>query len=791
MTESEGPAGSAPASSWGRRTLEALDLPEVLRLVAARAASDAGRAHVQRLRPSSNRAWIEAEMERVASFQDVIGGEESPTIPALPDPASLLVRLRTEGTVLDSSDLRLVGSALTAFQQFRVALKKADPPLHPLRDRLLDAPDLIARIEEVIDDDGTVRDRASPELARLRKALRGGRARIVRMLEGVVGELDERVRVSDASVTVRQGRFVIPIRREGRGAVGGIVHDESSSGQTLFVEPPVAVSAMNDLRETELAEAREVHRILGACTRALRPHADDLKESFGAAVELDSLHARARWALECAAEHPALSANDGAYELRDARHPLLWAAGTVVPFDLRLSVDERAVVVSGPNAGGKTVLLKAVGLTSALVQSGIPAPLGKNSRIPVFGRVFADIGDRQSIADSLSTFSGHLEVLKEILAQADHESLVLVDEMGTGTDPAEGAALAEAVIQELVARGTRVFATSHLGAIKRLAEDGSGIVNASLRFDAEGMAPTFEFHKGRPGRSFGLAMARMAGLPETVLRRAEERVDRDDLRMEALLAEMEAQEQRARADAREAQQARLAAEAQLAALQERTADLVAREKSARRDAQAEARRILLDARAEVERAIEEVQTGPDPTASAREARRTVEKAADRLREELSEELPSREAPEVVPGDRVQVGEKGGKGTVLAVEAGKVFVALDNGLKVRVKTVRRLDPSPQSKKPKKGTVQWRENEGSAASEADLRGLRLDEVDLAVQRALDGAVLSDLASLRLIHGMGTGTVRARVQELLALDARVISFRLGGKGEGGTGVTVVNLR
>ena len=743
------------------------------------------------LRPHADRASLELELDRVEAFRVLLTRDDPPTIPVVPEPEALLVRLSTEGTVLDGSELRVLGKLLVASSEFIAALEDATESLHPLRERLWEDPRLRARIESTVDEDGLVRDRASPELARLRSSLRGSRARIVKMLEDVVGKLEDRVRVEDASVTIRQGRFVIPVRREGKGAVGGIVHDESASGQTLFVEPPVAVDAMNKLRETELAEAREVHRILADCTRALRPHAEELRESFEVAVELDSLQARARWAEACDAVRPDLTDNREDFVLRRARHPLLLAAGDVVPFELELESSERALVVSGPNAGGKTVLLKAVGLSSALLQSGVVPPLGKGSRVPVFGRVYADIGDRQSIAESLSTFSGHLQVLKEILSQADHDSLVLVDEMGTGTDPSEGAALAESVIQELVERGTRVLATSHLGAIKRLAEEGSGVVNASLRFDTDRMEPTFEFQKGRPGRSFGLAMARRAGLPDSVLRRAEARVDDDDLRMERLLAEMEAQEQKARADAIEAQAARAEAEAQLEELRARTADLEARERSARKDAQTEARRILLDARAEVERAIEEVQTSHDLKASAREARRTVERAAGRLREELSEDRVASIDPDVVPGDRVQVGAQGGKGTVLEIEGGRVFVELDNGLKVRVAEVRKLDPLPKDKKRRAGAVRWNATAEAVATEVDLRGLRTDEAERQLQLGLDRAVLADLASLRVIHGMGSGAVRKRVQEVLATDARVASYRFGGAGEGGTGVTVVVFR
>ncbi len=367
-----------------------------------------------------------------------------------------------------------------------------------------------------MDRDGTVLDSASRELGRIRARLRQLHGKVVQALEKLLRTLPDRIVVPDASVTIRDGRYVIPIRREGRGEVGGVVLDESATGATLFVEPPVALELMGELRELQREEAREILRILREQTDAIRPSHPLLEASQEALVAFDSLYARARAALAWEGAAPTLlPAGTQEMEIVHGRHPLLLSRGEgeVVPFDLSLEPGERVLVVSGPNTGGKSVFLKALGLIATLAQSGVIPPVGKGTRFPLFSEVFADIGDEQSIVESLSTFSAHLANLKEIVAEADRESLVLIDEMGTGTDPQEGAALSRAILEELVERGTLTVVTSHLGALKRLDTPGSGVVNASLQFDPDRIEPTYQLLKGRPGRSYGLAIARRLGFP--------------------------------------------------------------------------------------------------------------------------------------------------------------------------------------------------------------------------------------------------------------------------------------
>src|SRR5687767_9650802 len=412
--------------------------------------------------------------------------------------------------------------------------------LAPFVERMVVAKSEEEQIERAIGEDGLVRDEASPALRRIRRELRASHGELVRILERVMSGLEAHHRAPDMSVTVREGRYVIPVRREGVRQVGGIVHGASGTGGTLFVEPPAAIEFGNRIRELEGEEQEEVERVLRELTDLLRPHRDAMLDSLDALAELDSLYARARYAVRYECTPAALvPARDG-FDIRDGRHPLLLAKGTtVVPFSLGLAASERTLLVSGPNTGGKTVFLKALGLISAMSQAGIPAPVGAESRIPVFDDVFADVGDEQSIQASLSTFSAHLKNLAEILRAATRDSLVLIDELGSGTDPLEGAALGGAILEEMTRRGALTVATTHLGSLKELATEVRGVVNASLQFDAVALAPTYRLVKGIPGRSYGLSIARRLDLPADVLDRAHERLPKGERDVDALLADLE------------------------------------------------------------------------------------------------------------------------------------------------------------------------------------------------------------------------------------------------------------
>ena len=790
--------------------LSVLEYPRVLDIVAGHASSELGGAAVRKLQPVTDRTWLEAEHERVAAVRALIGAEEPWRPSPIPDVMAGLSRLRVEGITLPAAELLNIGVLLRSSRLTSIALKDDKRPavaravLSAIVGRLHSAVSLEDGIGRVLAEDGSVRDDASPALRRIRRELRAAHGELIRLLEQAMQRLDPSQRVADMSVTLRNGRYVIPIRREARSSVGGIVHDTSATGATLFVEPPAAIDFGNRMRELESEEFEEVNRLLRELTDAIRPHREPLIGSLDALIELDSLYARARYATVFDCKATTLTPSRDGFHILDGRHPLLLAqGGAVIPFDLAMARDERTLLVSGPNTGGKTVLLKAIGLLSALAQSGIPAPAGPESKLPMFDDVFADVGDEQSIEASLSTFSAHLKNLSEILRLATSGSLVLIDELGSGTDPLEGAALGWAILEELTSRGTFTVATTHLGTLKELAASVEGVVNASLQFDAVALAPTYRLVKGVPGRSYGIAIARRLSLSEKVIARAEERLPQQERDMAALIARLEAKEAELELRERESKEMLDDARSRIAEISRRERTVRDRERTAERESRKDARRYLLDARAEIERTIKDLKKTDAGAVdeAGRAARQRVEELAaaqgeqlDRLdREEANlRRKTQRPAPDPgeVPGegDEATVATLGGRiARVMEVRGDEAVIAVG-----QVKMTVPLSGLTRVVREREAVVALRGDlpEIEVKSEIDMRGLRVDEAEGELLQALDAAIRADLRSLRIIHGKGTGALRERVTEMLQKDTRVKGFRLGAWNEGGNGVTIVDL-
>ena len=799
-----------------RHALQVIEYPAALELLAARASSTLGAERLRAFAPRTDTDWLEREHSRVAVARGLLDDEAGWSPQPVPDVRPALARLRVEGASLSAADLLSLSHLLRSSRLTVESLRGdrvsplARALLAPELDSLLVSPADEKRIGAAIDDDGNVRDDASPLLRRIRRELRGSQGELVKLLERLMARLEANHQVPDMSVTVRNGRFVIPVRREARTIVGGIVHDTSSTGGTLFVEPPAAVEAGNRIRELESDEIREVDRVLAELSDALRPSRDAIAETLHALVELDTLYARARFAIEFNCGTVELGPAGDGFTILNGRHPLLLAQGIpVVPFDLTLEPAERTLLISGPNTGGKTVLLKSLGLFAAMAQSGMPVPVGKGSRLAIFDEVFADVGDEQSISSSLSTFSAHIRNLAEVLRYATASSLVLVDELGSGTDPVEGAALGGAILESLTRRGSLSVATTHLGALKELASEVPGVINASLQFDAVVLAPTFRLIKGIPGRSYGLSIARRLQLPDDVLANAEARLPSGERDVNALLAELEAREQRLTVAEREVEAIGEDARGRAGRVAERERAAKERERNAERDARREARRVLLEARDEVERTIRELRdaAAEASNAAAREARRRVEQlAADEanaisaLDQAAESDAPHGKRikyepspPAGVPaeGDFVSVPSMGGRTARLMEFRGDDAVVAMGSVKLTVprSTLVRA-AAPESGERVQVAIRGDIPELTVNSEIDLRGMRAADIEDLVMRAVDAAVGADLKSLRFIHGKGTGALRERVGEMLRTESRVTGFRLGAWNEGGAGVTVAEL-
>jgi DNA mismatch repair protein MutS2 len=787
-----------------QHALSVIEFARVIELIAGRAISEPGAARVRTLSPGTDRELIEREHARVAAVRALRasdGGWGPENVPTL---GHALEKLRVAESSWVAAEAHGVAIPLTSASRTRLTVRDPKRPaaaaamLAPLLDALVTLPAVEKAITRAVDDDGNVRDDASPALRRIRRELRDADQEVVRLLQRVIAKLDPHHQVADASVTVRNGRYVIPVRRDARTTVGGIVHDTSATGGTLFIEPPAAIEASNRIRELAIDEQREIDRILRELTDLARPHADVLAASLDALTEIDSLHARAKYADDFSCVACTFGARGESLHVREGRHPLLLAQGAaVVAFDLALSPADRTLLISGPNTGGKTVLLKALGLFHAMAQSGIPIPAGQGTVLLLVDDIFADVGDEQSIEASLSTFSAHLRNLRAILAAATSDSLVLIDELGSGTDPAEGAALGAAILEDLTMRGARTIATTHLGALKDLPVTVPGIVNASLQFDEVALAPTYRLLQGIPGRSYGLSIARRLNLPEHVIRRAEERVPEQERAVSALLSELEKRE--ADLDARAARlttdEANSHEHGRRVAERERA--VKAREREFERQSRADARRFLLEARAEVERAIASVRAAgeEDLAERARAARKTLERGAEEHAgaiERLGSETPAASAPRDREGGAVEVGSLveveslGGRvARVIELRGDDALVAV-GAIKMTV-PVSAVSLSARQRPEPSSVALGDLPDLEVKTEVDVRGVRVSDVDEQVLAALDAAVRADLRSLRIIHGKGTGALRERVAEMLGKDVRVKSYRLGAWNEGGAGVTI----
>lgn len=776
--------------------LQAFEFTQVLDQVAAHAAGPLGAESVRARRPTADVAWIRGELDLVAEAAGLIRVRQGVTPEPVPDLSRPLGRLGVAGSVLEIPELLAIKRTVIAQRLVSAELKRVekDAPLVGRLNRPLPSRAIERRLEISFDTDGYLLDTASPALASARKEVRSARDRLIKRLEALLRTAEGSAPTGDSSVTVRNGRYVIPLRRDARQRPGGIVHDESASGSTLFVEPAETIELGNALRSAEAAEERETLRVLRELTEVIRPELELIREGHAMCIVVDDLVARARYAVAVEGEKPALLEAGAGMTIRNGRHPLLMG-GTVIPFELEMGDAERTLLISGPNTGGKTVLLKAVGLIAGLTQCGIIAPAGPGTRLPVFHAFFADIGDRQSIAASLSTFSAHVKALRRILDEADSASLVLLDEVGSGTDPVEGAALAGAALVSLTRRGTVTLASTHLGSLKQLAAAIPGVVNGSLEFDAATLSPTYRFLKGVPGRSYGLAIARRLGVPGDVLAEAEAQVPDAERQLDAVLAQLEQRERELRAresaleertSGLEALTARLNLES--ASQAERETELNRREREAEKQSRKEAKSYLMEARRRVEAAITSVQATAAEEAAAREARRLVEEGiqaeARALEQAEAEERAERVRPTVLVGQRVKVGQ-GGTGTVQEIRT-------DGKLVVMVGSVRMvIDPAtvtPAPAESKKATASTAPTALDSPSEIDLRGMTGDEAETATLAAVDAAFLADLPYLRIIHGMGTGVVRERVRRVVSTDRRIKSFAYAPARQGGTGVTIV---
>lgn len=782
-------------------TLETLEFDKIRAHIAKRTVSTLGREEVETLAPSHDPETIEHHLRPVLETVDLIAFDDPLSIGRIPDIRPALRACTVAGSTLMVAELLEVGDVLRSSRFFLTYISTRQekyPRLWDLIAGLSAHPDLESALNRALDPEaGTVKDSASPELRRIRRNIEQTRSSIRKQVESVLNKLPDDM-VQDRLVTLRAGRFVIPIRENRKRRIEGIVHDQSASGATLFIEPMVTVELNNRLRQLELAEQQEIKRILLELTGAVAEVSDHLLDNLKILGKFDAVFAKASFARDLDATEPLLN-GEGRVVLRQARHPLLvyrlrseGRLQDLVSLDLTMGTDQFCtLVLTGPNAGGKTVALKTVGLLALMAQAGLPIPARPKSELPIFSGIFADIGDAQSIENDLSTFSSHMANLAKICEKADSRSLVLLDEIGSSTDPDQGSALAMALLEELTGRGSRTIATTHHGALKAFAHSTEGMANGSMAFDAATLRPTFRFRLKVPGSSYAFEIARRLEMPARIVDAAVRIAGSDVGRVESLIAELDEtcqhyQEERVRTEADRKEAERLKAD-----YETRLKEVERRERELKRTARQEAQRILEGANALVERTVQEIRQRDADRDAIRQAHARIRTARQELNQALKEPPSPHPLSPLKPGDRVWLRSFEKEGVVVESRdrAGRVVVEVGK-IKVEVSPAdleaRAQAPEEASRTPSAG-FPGRE---SISPEVDLRGLTSEEAVEVVDKYLDDLYLNRMERATLIHGKGTGALRRTVGGFLKQHPRVKTQRPGNWNEGGSGVTIVAL-
>jgi DNA mismatch repair protein MutS2 len=797
-----------PGCTWGR----GIEWDAVRALLGRQAQTAMGRERAVALAPLADLTAIRSAIEATGQARRALDDVGAPPLDTVPDPRGVLDRCRIPGSVLDGTELRLLATTLEVAPRLVAwgrASRTAAPDVAAVAESVPRTEDLHERLCQALDEEGSVRDEASPGLRQLRRELRERRRRLLGELERLLHGADTDRLFADRFVTMRHGRYVLPVRTEARGRVRGIVHDRSQSGQTLFIEPAEVMDANNDLVQLAREEEAETTRVLAELTDAVRARLGELDALVASVATLDFVCARAQLAERMEATAPEVG-EGRMVALRGARHPLLLAQSwehpdrPVVPVDLELSPERPIVVITGPNAGGKTIALKTLALQALMAQSGCHIPAREGSRLPVFAHVHAIIGDEQSVAENLSTFSAFVKQVREVLAEADDRSLVLLDELGAGTDPDEGAALAQAILEVMAERGALVMATTHLEPLKAFASTYPRARNASVEFDTATLAPTFRLRYDRPGQSLALTIAARLGLAPGLIARAEQHRSLHAARLSDLLHRLDeytrCEAERTIAIERREQEAAgaLAAARQAeTAAADRAGEILAR-------ARAEATQMLTDVRRAVAAEWERLKQGQRSRRDLEESRRRLAETTARL---VAAGGPPPDAPvPLAPGAQVSAEHLGLRGELVAI-AGETATVKSGSMTIRV-PLAALRPAPGSADamsarpgasgarptrvgfPSAGPAPDASPRRPIASELLLLGRTTDEARDLAEKYLDDAFMAGLPTVRLVHGKGSGALRKAVRELLAAHPLVASYRDGEPAEGGSGATVAAL-
>ena len=779
------------------KTYTTLEYDKILSILKQHLASEVGHEFAQKLRPVTSLKEAEVLQEQTWEAESIYTRTGRTPVSGFPDVRELVGRMHAS-LFLSTRELLAIAQAMRAAREAKEILQTGDENslLCNLANRLTSHRSVEEEIARCILGEDEISDNASPELNRIRRQIKIVGERVREKLNSMLKSQTTQKYLQEAVITIRNGRYVLPVKAECRSQVPGLVHDQSSSGATLFIEPSAVVELGNENKRLFIEEKNEIERILSGLTAMIAPFADEIHISCNVMGALDVIFARAIMARDQRAVRPKLN-EAGCVRIVRGRHPLI-AKDRVVPVDIWLGETFRTLIITGPNTGGKTVTLKTVGLFTLMAMSGMFIPAQEGTELSTFDSVFADIGDEQSIEQSLSTFSSHMTNTVRILAEADGRSLVLLDELGAGTDPVEGAALAQAILESLYERNTLTVATTHYSEIKAFALMHAGMQNASMEFDVDRLCPTYRLFIGIPGKSNAFEISRRLGLSDAVIDRAQDFLQKKDVAFETVLSEAEQARRTAENDKEAIYKTRIETEKIKTELEKEKKKLEDEKTLLRQKAREDARRMVQETRQDMEkliaglRSIENIDQKQLERAvqSSRDAMRKTE---ERLYEQAVQRDTAGEAPaKVHPGERVKLITLGQEATVLKPADGKGEVLVQAGVMKLSIPLNDIRPIEQKKKPQPtaAKVSLAVDRGSALS-IDLRGSMVDDACLELDRFIDNALITGVHEFYVVHGKGTGALRSGVQQYLKNHPRVKSYRIGAYGEGDAGVTVVTLK
>ncbi|RTR27384.1 endonuclease MutS2 [Robertmurraya yapensis] len=783
-----------------QRVLKVLEFDKIKEQVLEHASSSLGSTLVQELMPSTNLEEVVKRQEETDEASNILRLKGNVPLGGIFDIRQHIKRAEIGG-MLSPHELMQISSTIHASRMIRKFVEDLIeeeiqlPHLSELTNKIVVLAELEEAIRNAVDDNGAVLDSASEVLRSLRNQLRAKEGRVRERLESMIRSSNAQKMLSDAIVTIRNDRFVIPVKQEYRGHYGGIIHDQSSSGQTLFIEPQSIVQLNNELQEIRVKEQQEIERILIELSGLVAGYTNELRTIVYVLAQVDFMFAKARYGKKIKASKPKMN-DEGRISLVKARHPLI-PTNVVVANDIYLGKDFSTIVITGPNTGGKTVTLKTVGLCTLMAQAGLQIPALDGSEMAVFGSVFADIGDEQSIEQSLSTFSSHMVNIVDILNEVDFQSLVLFDELGAGTDPQEGAALAISILDEVYKTGARVIATTHYPELKAYGYNREGVINASVEFDVETLSPTYKLLIGVPGRSNAFEISKRLGLKESVIETARSHVSADTNQVESMIAALEENRRQAEREREEAHSLMRDAEKLHADLQKQMAEYYNRKETLDEKAKEKAQQIVEKAKAEAEEIIRDLRKMQfEKHAEVKEhelieAKRRLEEAVPKTKQSKKAAATANKKHNFKPGDEVKVLSFGQNGQLIKRSSETEWHVQIGILKMKVEEKDLQFIKSEKVKETKPLATIKGKDFHVNLELDLRGERFEDALVRVEKYIDDALLAGYPRVSIIHGKGTGALRQGVQEYLRNHRSVKKIRFGDAGEGGTGVTVVEFK